>query len=129
MSSRNISGSRRATDTAQMTLSFEPGLGDLYPSLRECIATGIYRRGLTKVAPHLDCAPSNLSNALAGAEKRKLGVDEFEKYITEFKDFTPIYYLVDKYLSEAKPIGDAATDEFRALLPLVLAAAKKAGLA
>lgn len=112
-----------------MTLSFEPGVGNQYPSLLECIATGIYRRGLTKVAPSLDVAPSNLSNALARAEKRKFGVDEFEKYLVEFNDFTPIYYLVDKYLSEAKPMEGAAVDEFRALLPLVLAAAKKAGLA
>lgn len=129
MSSRNINGSRRATDTAQMTLSFEPGVGDLYPSLRECIATGIYRRGLTKVAPFLDAAPSNLSNALAGAEKRKLGVDEFEKYMVEFKDFTPIYYLVDKYLGGAEATKDCALDEVKALAAQMQQAMRKAGLA
>lgn len=112
-----------------MTLSFEPGLSEQYPSLRECIATGIYRRGLTKVAPSLDYAPSNLSNALAGAEKRKFSVDEFEKYLQEFKDFTAIYYLVEKYLNECSASQDSALDEVKTLAAQMQVAMRKAGLA
>lgn len=92
---------RRATDTTQMTLSFEPGLRDRFPSLRECIATGIYQRGLSNVAPSLD----------------------------KFGDLTPIYYLVEKYLGQKDAAKDSAMDELKALAQQMQAAMKRAGVA
>ena len=50
-----------ASTEQQLTLSFEPGISDRFGSLRECIATGVYQRGLKRVAIDLDQAPSNLS--------------------------------------------------------------------
>lgn len=120
---------RRATDTAQMTLSFEPGLKDRHPSLRECIATGIYQRGLTKVAPSINYAPGNLSVALSADPSRKFSVDEFEEYIREFNDYSGIYYLVEKYLGKPDAAKDSAMDEIKALAAQMQQAMRKAGLA
>lgn len=47
----------------QLTLSFEPGLSDRYGSLRECVATGVYQRGLKRVAIDLDQAPQQFECA------------------------------------------------------------------
>ena len=40
----------------QLTLSFEPGLAEKHRSLRECIAVGIYQRGLSSIAIDLKTA-------------------------------------------------------------------------
>lgn len=120
---------RRATDTTQMTLSFEPGLRDRFPSLRECIATGIYQRGLSNVAPSLNKAPGNLSVELSDDPTRKFGVDSLEEYIDKFGDLTPIYYLVEKYLGQKDAAKDSAMDELKALAQQMQAAMKRAGVA
>lgn len=83
----------------QMSLTFEPGIGQRYRSLLECVAAGVYQRGLGRVAGDIDEAPSNLSAQLAG-EGRKFGVESLEHYIDKTGDVTPIYYLVDKYLRD-----------------------------
>ena len=120
---------RRATDTAQMTLSFEPGLKDRFPSLRECIATGIYQRGLTNVAPSLDKAPGNLSVELSDDPTRKFGVDSLETYIEKFNDMTPIYYLVEKFLGKPEAAKDSAMSEIAALASQMQRLMKQAGVA
>lgn len=120
---------RRATDTTQMTLSFEPGLRDRFPSLRECIATGIYQRGLSNVAPSLNKAPGNLSVELSEDPTRKFGVDSLEEYIDKFHDLTPIYYLVEKYLGEKDAAKDSAMDELKALARQMQDVMKRAGVA
>lgn len=89
-----------------MQLDFEPGLVDRYPSLRECIATCIYRKGLTKVAAALDQAPSNLSVQLSADSARHFSVDSLEKFFEEYDDFTPIYYLAEKFLGDKQDSGD-----------------------
>lgn len=120
---------RRATDTAQMTLSFEPGLSDRYRSLRECIASGVYKQGLSAVAIDLDKAPGNLSVELSDDPMRKFGVDSFETYLEKSKDYTPIYYLVEKFLGEPTATENAAFDEVRALAQQMQLAMRRAGMA
>lgn len=86
----------------QLSLSFEPGLAQRHGSLRQCMAAGVYSRGLVRVAGQVDMAPSKLSEKLAGGagdRKRDIGLDELERYLDTSGDQTPILYLVDKYLS------------------------------
>lgn len=103
----------------QLTLSFEPGLVDRYRSLRDCVATGVYQQGLSSVAIDLDKAPGNLSVELSDDPTRKFGIDSLEQYIEKRKDFTPIYYLIEKFLKPAdrNPAQEAAL----AQLPNVMA--------
>ena len=65
----------------------------------------ISNRGLSNVAPALETAPGNLSHSLSGqpdslGRVRKFGVDDLEDYIKEFDDREPVYYLVEKYLTD-----------------------------
>lgn len=115
-------------DKEQMTLDFEPGLHERYGSLRECIAQGVYQRGLTNVAPTLNKAPGNLSVELSEDTSRKFSVDSLEDYIAAFKDTQPIYYLISKFLGdERKPEAEALAELAPALAQLV-PLMKKAGL-
>lgn len=83
----------------QLTLNFEPGLAERYGSLRECIATGVYQRGLKRVAIDLDQAPSNLSVQLSDDPSRRFSVDSLETYIEKTGDKTPVLYLVERFLA------------------------------
>lgn len=112
-----------------MTLSFEPGLKDRFPSLRECIATGIYQRGLSNVAPSLNKAPGNLSVELSDDPTRKFGVDSLEEYVQKFGDHTPIFYLVEKYLGQKEAAKDSALSEIASLAAQMQRLMKQAGVA
>lgn len=118
-----------ATSAQQLTLSFEPGLTERYPSLRECIATGIYQRGLSNVAPSLNKAPGNLSVELSEDPTRKFGVDSLEEYIEKFGDLTPVYYLVEKFLQPRDAGQEAALAELAPLLAKIAPLMRKAGIA
>lgn len=88
----------------QMNLSFEPGLAQRYRSLVECVAAGVYQRGLGRVAAQVDVAPSHLSAQLSGGGEgnRKLAAETLEDYIEKTGDMTPIFYLVDRYCRDPK---------------------------
>lgn len=110
----------------QLTLNFEPGLSERYPSFRECIASSVYRYGLTNAAIDLDKAPGNLSVELSADPARKFGVDDLEKYLAKAEDFTPIYYLIDKFLKDKAEGQDMA--EVLAAFKQLAPALKRAGV-
>jgi hypothetical protein len=110
----------------QFTLNFEPGLSERHPTLRDCIASSVYRYGLTSAAIDLDKAPGNLSVELSADPSRKFGVDDLERYLAKSQDFTPIYYLIDKFLRDK---GEQAnTAELLAMLKQMAPAFKRAGV-
>lgn len=88
----------------QLTLDFTPGLLDRHLSLRDCVAAGVYQRGLGRVAIDLNQAPGNLSVQLSEDPTRNFSIDNLERYIEKTGDTTPVMYLVEKFLApEAKP--------------------------
>lgn len=98
----------------QLTLDFVPGLLDRYRSLRECIASGIYQRGLGRIAIDLDVAPGNLSVQISDDPTRKFSVDSLETYIEKTKDTTPLMYLIEKFLApDARPKNAHEVQEIR----------------
>lgn len=121
MPSAVISESQR-----QLTLAFDPTLPQMHRSLRDCVAQGVYRRGLKAVAADLDLSPGNLSVALSDDAARKFGVDELERYIQSTGDKAPVYYLVAKYLGDEGAARDQALGQVAEMLqslPNILAAA------
>lgn len=114
--------------TNQMTLDFEVGLVERFGSLRECVATGVYQRGLKRVAIDLDTAPSNLSVQLSEDPSRRFSVDSLELYLEKTGDLTPIYYLVEKFLSDRSAKQDAAQAQLLALLGQLQPLMKQAGV-
>lgn len=113
----------------QFTLDFEPGLTERYRSLRECIATGIYQRGLGRVAIDLDQAPGNLSVQLSEDPSRHFSVDALERYIERTGDVTPICYLAEKFMSDRTAKQSAAQSELLELLSQLQPLMKRAGVA
>lgn len=114
---------------AQMVLDFEPGLVERYGSLRECVATGVYQRGLKRVAIDLDQAPSNLSVQLSEDPSRHLSVDSLELYIEKTGDLTPIYYLAERFLSDRGAKQEAANAELLRQFATLTKLMQKAGVA
>ena len=111
--------------TTQMTLALDPGV-TIHPSLKACIASGIYQRGVVAIAGKLDVSPSHLSESLSGNDRRKLDVDDLEAYIAATGDTTPIQYLVAKFLRDPTVVQQEALQRIAALaetLPALMAAA------
>ncbi len=109
-------------------LSFEQGLSEKYSSLRECIATGIYQRGLGNTAIDLNKAPGNLSVELSDDQTRHFSCDRLEKYIEKSKDLTPIYYLIDKFLQEKSVKQEQALAQLGPILAQLAPLMRQAGL-
>lgn len=121
MPSPVVTDSRR-----QLTLDWDGSIVGAHRSVRDCIAAGVYRRGLKTVAMDLDLSPGNLSVALSDDPHRKFSVDELERYVQATGDKTPIYYLVAKYLGDEASARDQALGQVAELLqqlPSMLAAA------
>lgn len=112
----------------QLTLNFEPGLAERYGSLRECVATGVYQRGLKRVAIDLDQAPSNLSVQLSEDTSRNFSVDSLERYVEKTGDTTPVMYLVERFLAPmAKDGGAKQVQELRAKMAEMMRALEGMG--
>lgn len=80
--------------TSQLTLEFEPGLAERHKSLRECMVSCVYSRGLSNVADDLGKSPGNLSAELAEDSPRYFSIDSLERYLKKTGDMTPIHYLL-----------------------------------
>lgn len=113
----------------QLTLDFQPGLADRHRNLRDCVTTSIYRRGLTTVAIELNESPGNLTNQLSDESNRKFGIDDLELMMEKSGDYTPIYYLIDKFLHDKTRQKDAALAQAAPLLAQLAPLLKQAGLA
>lgn len=121
-------GTNNHTSSTQLSLVFEQGIAQRHLSLRDCVAAGVYQRGLGRVAGQIDMAPSKLSEKLAGGTDRKrvVGLDEFEDYLAKTGDVAPLHYLIDKYLrdpavAQAEALANLA--HLAETLPALLAAA------
>ena len=119
--------SRSQTEN-QLVLDFEPGLTERYSSARDVVATGVYQRGLKRIAIELDMAPSNLSVQLSDDPSRHFSLDSFERYLETSGDMTPLYYLCEKFLGDRRNGKKAALEQIQALGPELLALLKKAGV-
>lgn len=115
-------------DSQQLTLCFEQGISERHHSLRECVATGIYRRGLGSVAIDLNKAPGNLSVELSDDPARHFSVDSLEKYIEKTKDTAPIYYLIDKFLNDKDQKQNSALAQIAPILQQLAPLLRQAGL-
>jgi hypothetical protein len=115
-----------ADSKRQLTLAFDESLTQAHRSLRDCVAAGIYRRGLKAIAADLDVSPGNLSCALSDDPHRKFSVDDLERYVQCTGDKTPIYYLIGKYLGDEAAARDQALGQVQQMLanlPAMMAAA------
>ncbi|MEX8520052.1 MAG: hypothetical protein AB3X44_16200 [Leptothrix sp. (in: b-proteobacteria)] len=109
-----------------MSIEFEPGLAKKHRSLRDCVAQGVYQRGLKVIAADLDWAPGNLSVALSDEGTRKFDLADLEQYIETAHDYTPIFYLIDRFLGDQQSMHSEAMQRVATMLeglPALLASA------
>lgn len=104
----------------QFTLDFQAGLTERFPRWEDTLTHAVYssRLGLNGVAAKLDQAPSDLCKRLAGEEQRPLRAKDVLGVIEATQDFTPIYWLLEKFLKDP----DAKKQEAIARLPGLVAA-------
>jgi hypothetical protein len=89
----------------QIAMSFQPGLTQEFKTLRQVTQAAVLRTrgGITSIAPAADMSPSQLSRKLQGNPEdphRTLDIDAWEEVVGELVgkgDFTPIFYLLEKF--------------------------------
>lgn len=118
--------------SAQLTLTLEEGISRRHRSLRECVAAGVYQRGLARTAADIDVAPSKLSEKLSGGtgdRVRDVSVSELERYIEATGDLGPVHYLVDKFLRSREVVQAAAVAQLQQQVQALVASLEAAGMA
>ncbi len=93
-----------------------------FDSLKEAIVHSAFNSGIPikHLAARLDHSPSNLSRRLSLAKDDKepsLSVEDLEGIIEATADYTPIYYLIDKFVKRDQDKLLVEFQEFRKKIP------------
>ncbi|MGN9291348.1 phage regulatory CII family protein, partial [Enterococcus faecium] len=96
-----------------------------FTGLLDCIRQGAYthRNPLKTIAADMDMSQSDLSRKLSGNpdDPRRMSVDDLEKYLAATGDMTPIYFLIEKYLSDEEAKRKRAMAELARKMPEFMA--------
>jgi hypothetical protein len=115
----------------QLVLDFESGLTERHDSCLSVTREGAYgyKRGMKSLAADMDLSQSELSRKLADNpnDPRNFTLDDFENYLKKSGDLNPIYYLVEKYLTDDELKQKRAVVELAKLLPHISALVKQMG--
>ena len=87
----------------QLTLNFEPSLGEQFKSLKDYISFRVQEQRLNaaKLAADMDLSPSVLSRKLNGSREdtQRFNTDDLEAYIAATNDVSSVMeYLAAKYM-------------------------------
>lgn len=119
--------------SSQLTLDFEAGLTERHSSCLAVVKQGAYshRNPLKTLAADMDMSTSDLSRKLSDNpnDPRKFTLDDLELYIKASGDMTPIYYLIEKYLTDDSVKQRRAMTELSKQLPQIMALVKQLSLA
>lgn len=117
--------------SSQLTLDFTPGLTERHSSLLACVRESVYthRNPMKTVAADMDMSQSDLSRKLSGNpdDPRRFTLDDLERMLQATGDMNPVYYLVEKYLTDEDMKQRRALAELAKQLPDVLALIKAVG--
>lgn len=116
----------------QLTIDFQPGLNEQFPSFMDCVRASVYGCGrqFKGVAADLDMSVSELSRKLADnpADNVNFPLHQLPTLVAATGDPRPILWLVGKYLNDPDAERKRALRELGTLLPLVRGLVEKAGL-
>ena len=114
---------------SQLMLDFEAGLTERHASCLAVVREGAYsnRNPLKTLAADMDMSQSELSRKLADNpnDPRNFTLTDLEMYLDKSGDFTPIYYLVEKYLADDSVKQKRAMAELAKQLPNIMALVKQ----
>lgn len=118
---------------AQLSLDFDPGLTERYPTAMDCVRASAYsnRKPLKTLAADMDMSQSELSRKLAEnpSDTRHFTVWDLERYVVASGDLTPVYWFVEKFLQGDADRQQRALAELARRLPDIAALVKAAGVA
>lgn len=105
-----------------MTLNFEPGLSDRFPSLRAYVAhrATIVRKPLKAQAADMDLAPSTLSRKLhpGDGDTQRFNLDDLEAWLASTGDAPAVIeYLAAKFLDSDEARRARVLSRVEGLLP------------
>lgn len=93
----------------QITLNFERGLCEAYPTCREYVANRVHHQGRPQksIAADMDYSPSHLSRKCAQSpdDSMRFTLDDLERFMECTGDTSPVLYLVEKYLTDSDRIS------------------------
>lgn len=88
--------------TAQLTLGFEPGALERYPTAMDRLRAAVYAaaKPIKTIAADMDMSSSALSRKLAQDpdDPRRFSVDDLERYVASTGDTSVVEYLAAKCL-------------------------------
>lgn len=94
----------------QVTINFEAGYAEAYPSLREFVAYRTHQQGKPQkaVAADVDYSPSHWSRKCSQSpdDSMRMTADDVESFIETQDDISPVLYLVEKYCTKRDRIAD-----------------------
>lgn len=114
----------------QFTLDFQAGLTERFPRWRDTLVHAVYssRLGLNGVAAKLDLSPSDLSKRLSETEEpRPLRDQDILGIIEATNDFTPIYWLLERFLKDPEAKKLEAMARLPGLMAVLEATLAQAG--
>lgn len=114
----------------QFTLDFAPGLTERFPRWRDTFVHAVYgsRQGLNGVAAKLDMSPSELSKRLSETdEPRPLRDTDIEQIIEATQDYTPVYWLLERFLKDPQAKQQEALARLPGLMAMLEATLQQAG--
>jgi hypothetical protein len=87
---------------SQLTLDFEPGMTERFPSAMDCLRAAIYgaAKPMKTIAADMDMSTSSLSRKLSQDpdDPRRFSLDDLERYIAATGDTSVVEYLAVRYL-------------------------------
>lgn len=104
----------------QFTLDFEPGILERFPRWRDTFIHAVYnsRAGLNGCAARADVSPTDFTKRLSGNyDDRPLRDSDILAVIEETRDYTPIFWLLERFLKDP----DATMREAQARIPGLVA--------
>lgn len=88
----------------QITLNYEQGLVESFPTCREYLAHRVHHQGVPQkaIAADMDYSPSHLSRKCSQSpdDSMRMTLDDLEKFIQVTGDSSPVLYLVEKFLAK-----------------------------
>lgn len=114
----------------QFTLDFEPGLLERFPRWRDTFIHIVYsgRTGLNGAAGACDVSPTDLTKRLSGEyPDRPLRIEDIESILEEKKDWTPVYWLLERFLQDPDAKKHAALARIPGLVAALEATLAQAG--
>lgn len=101
----------------QITLNYDAGLVDAYPTCREYIAYLVHHQGRAQkaIAADMDYSPSMLSRKVGQSpdDSARFTLDDLERFMEVTGDTAPVLYLVEKYLGGTNRLAQLKAEILR----------------